>query len=79
MPTVLIIFRVSQYVSPGLVGVLMLSEVVFAVVSAWWLLGEVLTIWQWVGMIAILGTGTWLGLSADDEPVSEDGPIAPAS
>lgn len=69
LPTVLIIFRISQYVSPGLVGILMLSEVVFAVASSWLLLDEQLNQWQWVGVMAILATGVWLGMAADnDEP-----------
>lgn len=66
LPTVLIIFRISQYVSPGLVGILMLSEVVFAVASSWLLLGENLNHWQWIGVVAILATGVWLGLAADE-------------
>ncbi len=67
LPSVLVILRVSQYVSPGLVAILMLSEVLVAVVSSWWLLGETLSVWQWGGVIAILATGVWLGLSANDE------------
>ena len=70
LPSILIIFRVNQYVSPGLVGILMLSEVVFAVASAWLLLDEALNVWQWSGVVAILATGVWLGVVADSEPAN---------
>ncbi len=71
MPTVLIILRISQYVSPGLVGILMLSEVVFAVASSHVLLGEVMNGWQWLGVVAILLIGVWLGITANEDSVAE--------
>lgn len=49
VPTMLIIIRINQYLSPGLIGLLMLSEALFAVVSASLLLGEALASLQWVG------------------------------
>jgi drug/metabolite transporter (DMT)-like permease len=52
-----------QYVSPGLVGILMLSEVLVAALSSWLFLGEALTVWQWAGVVAILGTGVFVGLT----------------
>ena len=36
-------FRIMQYLSPGLVGILMLSEVLVAVLSSWVFLHETLT------------------------------------
>ena len=57
MPSFLVIIRVTQYMSPGLVGILMLSEVLVAVITAMVLLGEVLTIIQWIGVGVILGAG----------------------
>jgi drug/metabolite transporter (DMT)-like permease len=57
MPSFLVIIRVTQYISPGLVGILMLSEVLVAVITAMVLLGEVLTIIQWIGVGVILGAG----------------------
>jgi drug/metabolite transporter (DMT)-like permease len=57
MPSFLVIIRVTQYMSPGLVGILMLSEVLVAVITAMVLLGEVLTNMQWIGVGVILGAG----------------------
>jgi len=63
LPSVLLVFRIMQYVSPGLVGILMLSEVLVAALSSWLFLGEALTVWQWAGVVAILGTGVFVGLT----------------
>ena len=63
LPPVLLVFRIMQYVSPGLVGILMLSEVLAAALSSWLLLQEALTLSQWAGMLAILGTGAIVGLT----------------
>ena len=63
LPSVLLIFRIMQYLSPGLVGILMLSEVLVAVLSSWLFLDETLTLWQWGGVLAILGTGVFVGLT----------------
>ena len=56
LPSMMLISRISQYVSPGLVGLLMLSEVLLAMLSAMLLLGERLTGAQWVGAGCILLT-----------------------
>ena len=56
LPTILIILRINQYMSPGLIGLLMLSELVVAVVSAWLLLGELLLPLQWLGAMLIMLT-----------------------
>ena len=63
LPSVLLIFRIMQYLSPGLVCILMLSEVLVAALSSWLFLHETLTPWQWVGVMAILGTGVFVGLT----------------
>ena len=63
LPSVLLIFRIMQYLSPGLVGILMLSEVLVAALSSWLFLHETLTPWQWGGVVAILGTGVFVGLT----------------
>ena len=42
-----------QYLSPELVGILMLSEVLVAALSSWLFLHETLTPWQWVVVVAI--------------------------
>ena len=65
LPTMILIFRISQYTSPGLVALLMMSEVVFAVLSAMLLLGEALTPLQWAGAICILSTGVLVALSPE--------------
>ena len=61
LPSALLIFRIMQYVSPGLVGILMLSEALVAAVSAALWLGETLSASQWVGVGAILTTGVFVG------------------
>ena len=61
LPSVLLIFRIMQYVSPGLVGILMLSEALVAAVSAAFWLGETLSSTQWIGVSAILTTGVAIG------------------
>ena len=63
LPTALLIFRIMQYISPGLVGILMLSEVLVAAVSAAWFLGEILTSSQWTGVGLILATGAFVGFA----------------
>ncbi len=63
LPSVLLIFRIMQYLSPGLVGILMLSEVLVAALSSWLFLHETLTPWQWGGVVVILGTGVFVGLT----------------
>ncbi|MGB1866567.1 MAG: DMT family transporter [Candidatus Puniceispirillaceae bacterium] len=63
LPSVLLIFRIMQYLSPGLVGILMLSEVLVAALSSWVFLHETLTPWQWGGVVAILGIGVFVGLT----------------
>lgn len=54
VPAMLFIVRVQQYVSPSIVGILMLSEVFFAVISADWMLGETMDAIQWIGAILIV-------------------------
>jgi drug/metabolite transporter (DMT)-like permease len=61
LPSALLIFRIMQYVSPGLVGILMLSEALVAAVSAAFWLGETLSLTQWIGVGAILTTGVFVG------------------
>ena len=63
LPSVLLIFRIMQYLSPGLVGILMLSEVLVAALSSWVFLHESLTLWQLGGVLAILATGVFVGLT----------------
>jgi len=58
LPGFLVIFRVSQILFPGRVGILTMSEVVVAIISASILLpGEKMTIVQWVGAAAIVIAG----------------------
>ena len=54
VPAMLFIVRVQQYVSPSIVGILMLSEVFFAVISADLLLGEGMDAIQWLGATMII-------------------------
>ena len=58
LPGFWIIFRVSQLLFPGRVGILMMSEVVVAIVSARILVPEeTMAFFQWVGAGAILFAG----------------------
>ena len=63
LPALMLVFRVSQYLSPGLVGILMLSEVIVAATTAAFFLGERLEMPQWfgVGLILAAGVGVALG------------------
>ncbi|MCY4463414.1 MAG: DMT family transporter [Albidovulum sp.] len=58
LPSVLILFRISRLLFPGRVGILMMSEALVAVLSAWILIPEEkLTAWQWAGAAAIISAG----------------------
>ncbi len=58
LPSFCIIFRISQILFPGRVGILMMSEVAVAVISAKILLPqEQMVILQWIGASAILLVG----------------------
>ena len=63
LSSVLLILRIIQYVSPGLVVILMLSEVLVAALPSWLFLYEALTLLQWAGVLAILGAGMFVGLT----------------
>ena len=62
LPALMMVFRVSQYLSPGLVGILMLSEVLVAAATAALFLGERLDMAQLlgVGLIMLAGAGVAL-------------------
>jgi len=58
LPGFLIIFRVSQLLFPGRVGILCMSEVIVAIISASILLpDERMALVQWVGAFAIVAAG----------------------
>lgn len=58
MPSFIIVFHVSQVLFPGRVGILMMSEVIVAIVSASILLpDETMRAIQWVGAAAIILAG----------------------
>ena len=58
LPCFCIIFRVSQLLFPGRVGILTMSEVVVAIISAAILIpDETMILMQWVGAIAIVLAG----------------------
>lgn len=72
MPSFLLLIRVMQYMSPGLVGILMLSEVLVAVVSAVIFLGEELDMAQWIGIAVILAAGVVVASAVDGPEPAED-------
>ena len=58
LPGFMIIFKVSQFLFPGRVGLLMMSEVIVAIISASILLpSETMLPWQWFGALAIVAAG----------------------
>ena len=58
LPGFMIIFKVSQFLFPGRVGILMMSEVIVAITSASVLVpSEKMIIWQWIGAFAIIVAG----------------------
>lgn len=58
LPSFCIIFRVSQLLFPGRVGILTMSEVIVAIVSASILVPEeTMLLLQWAGVVAILLAG----------------------
>lgn len=58
LPCFCIIFRVSQFLFPGRVGILAMSEVVVAIISAAILVPEErMVLIQWLGAIAIMAAG----------------------
>ena len=61
-PTFLILLRINQYLSPGLIGILMLSELIVAAISANIFLGEPMSSWQWLGAILIVIAGLTVAL-----------------
>ena len=71
MSSFLMIIRVMQYMSPGRVGILMLSEALVAVISAMLFLGEMLTFAQWIGVMVILSAGVIVALTDDVAETAE--------
>jgi len=72
LPALMLVFRVSQYLSPGLVGILMLSEVIVAATTAALFLGERLEMLQWFGVVLILAAGGGVALG-EAPPRDSDG------
>ena len=73
LPCFCIIFRVSQLLFPGRVGILTMSEVVVAIISAAILVPEEsMILMQWVGAIAIILAGlieVLFGYKKTEEPI----------
>lgn len=56
-PTLYLVIWCAQRLSPGRVGILMMSEVLVAGISAPLLAGEVLSLQEFLGAVLIIGTG----------------------
>jgi drug/metabolite transporter (DMT)-like permease len=73
LPSFCIIFRISQILFPGRVGILTMSEVIVAIISASILVPEeTMLLMQWVGAIAIILAGlieVIFGYSKNGDPV----------
>ena len=64
--------------SPGLIGILMLSELIVAAISANILLGEPMSSWQWLGAVLIVIAGLTVALLEGKETDTiKKGPIGP--
>ena len=67
LPPLMIIFRLTQYISPAILGILMLSEVLVAVVTASIYLGEYMSPSQWLGAGMIILTAFLVTFSERSE------------
>ena len=67
LPSFIIVLRVQQYLSPGLVTILMMSEILLAVISARVFLGEYMDYIQWIGAFLIVMTGVLIGIFEGDK------------
>ena len=67
LPPLMIIFRLTQYISPTILGILMLSEVFVAVVTASIFLGEYMSPSQWLGAGMIILTALLVTFSERKE------------
>jgi drug/metabolite transporter (DMT)-like permease len=63
MPVFLIICRIAQYVSPAIIGILMLSEVFIAILTAYLFLDEPMVYSQWIGASLIILTALLVTLA----------------
>lgn len=68
MPTLLAVMWCAQRLSPGRVGILMMSEVLVAGISAPLLAGEVLSLQEFAGAVLIVGAGLLEVLSPQEQP-----------
>ncbi|MEM1198229.1 MAG: DMT family transporter [Pseudomonadota bacterium] len=68
MPTLFAVMWCAQRLSPGRVGILMMSEVLVAGISAPLLAGEVLTLQEFAGAVLIVGAGVLEVLSPVEQP-----------
>lgn len=68
MPTLLAVMWCAQRLSPGRVGILMMSEVLVAGISAPLLAGEVLSFQEFAGAVLIVSAGLLEVLSPQDQP-----------
>lgn len=56
VPSALLLIWAQKFLSPGRVGLLMMSEVLVAAFTASWLLpGERMNAWEWLGAVLIVG------------------------
>jgi drug/metabolite transporter (DMT)-like permease len=72
LPTLVLIFRITQYISPAVVGILMLSEVFAAIISASIFLDEHISALQWLGAGLIVVTAIMITLSESATDNSDD-------
>lgn len=68
MPTLFAVMWCAQRLSPGRVGILMMSEVMVAGISAPLLAGEVLSVQEFAGAVLIVGAGLLEVLSPVEQP-----------
>ena len=68
MPTLFAVMWCAQRLSPGRVGILMMSEVLVAGISAPLLAGEVLSVQEFAGAVLIIGAGVLEVLSPVEQP-----------
>ncbi len=71
IPSLFAIFWASSRLFPGRVGILMMTEVMVAVVSAAFFLDEPVLILEWLGVVLIIGAGV-LEVTGSDQAVALD-------
>lgn len=67
VPSMFAIFWASSRLFPGRVGILMMTEVLVAVMTAAWFLDEPVPLLEWIGVVLIISAGVLEVMGSDSE------------